>query len=395
VAFAKYLMFRPFNGYESAGIIITTLVISTLSWKYIEQPFRGKQMLLPDRRRLYYAAGVLMIVFSGIGVVIHLLNGMGSRMERFYPTMNATMQKIKQDTLWIEHTRWDVITKKIGQGAIPPIVGAGDTTPSFALLGDSHARALIPILTQETLKKGISGYIMTCNDHPPLLGIDQLSDGYDQHLNRTNNAIVQFIQQHQKVKTVILAARWARYTKGVQYGPENPFTIRLKESSSGSNSFRSNALLVQEGLSRMVTKLLDMNRKVILVTDVPEIGNEVPRIISLYTRFPMLVNMDELLPTITKYNERQLEAQHILSRLAQLQGVTLIHAESRMFDEKGKGLIMVDDELLYNDDDHLSTAGALYVAPVFEEVFNEIAKESHKAISPAELSNLHNSNVRL
>jgi peptidoglycan/LPS O-acetylase OafA/YrhL len=395
VAFAKYLMFRPFNGYESAGIIISTLAISILSWKYIEQPFRGKQMLLPDRRRLYYAAGVLMLVFSGIGVAIHLLNGMDSRMKTFYPTMNETMQKIKQDTLDTELTKWDVITKKIGQGAIPPIVGTGDTRPSFALLGDSHARALIPMLKQEALKKGISGYIMTCSDHPPLLGIDMMSDGYDQHLNRTNNAIVKFIEQHHEVKTVFLTARWARYTKGVQYGLEDPFTIHLKESSSDKNPYRTNALLVQEGLSRMVDKLLDMKCRVILVTDVPEIGNEVPRIISLQTRFPLLVNMDELLPTITKYQERQLEIQQILSRLAQLQGVTIIHTESRMFDEKGKARIMADGEMLYKDDDHLSKAGAYYVAPVFEEVFREIAKKSQMGTPPAELSNLHNSNVRI
>ncbi|NTW88883.1 MAG: acyltransferase [Desulfobulbaceae bacterium] len=394
VAFAKYLMFRPFNGYESAGIIIATLVISTLSWKYIEQPFRGKQMLLPERQSLFYAAGVLMIVFSGIGGVIHLFNGMGYRIERLYPGTNATMQKLKQDTLGVEHAKWDIITKKIGQGAIPPVVGARDTTPSFALIGDSHARALIPMLTQEALKKGISGYIMTSNDHPPLLGIDQISEGYDQHLNRTNNALVQFIEQHKNVKTVFLAARWARYTKGVQYGSEDAFTIHLKESSSGKNSFRTNALLVQEGLSRMVAKLLDMKCRVILVTAVPEIGNEVPRIISLHTRFPMLVNMDELLPTFKKYNERQLEVQRILSGLAQLQGVTLIHPESRMFDEKGKVRIMADGEMLYNDDDHLSTAGALYVAPVFEEVFKEIENESKKAVHP-ELSKSHSSSIRL
>lgn len=66
-AFARYLMFRPFNAYDSAGIILVSLAVSILSWKYIEQPFRGRQMLLPDRKRVFAIAGFVMIAASGIG----------------------------------------------------------------------------------------------------------------------------------------------------------------------------------------------------------------------------------------------------------------------------------------------------------------------------------------
>ena len=89
-----------------------------------------------------------------------------------------------------------------------------------------------------------------------------------------------------------------------------------------------------------------------------------------------MVNGLDIRPTIAEYNSHQHEAQAILSELALLPGVTLIHPESRMFDEDGQGRYMANGELLYNDDDHLSPAGALYVAPVFDELFKAMASEA-------------------
>jgi peptidoglycan/LPS O-acetylase OafA/YrhL len=53
VAFTKYLLFRPFNGVDSAAIILASVLIASFSWKFIEQPFRGKQMLFPERKKLF------------------------------------------------------------------------------------------------------------------------------------------------------------------------------------------------------------------------------------------------------------------------------------------------------------------------------------------------------
>ena len=43
-----------------------------------------------------------------------------------------------------------------------------------------------------------------------------------------------------------------------------------------------------------------------------------------------------------------------------------------MFDEHGMGKIAFQGELLYSDDDHLSTFGSLYVASSFDKVFKDM-----------------------
>ena len=158
-----------------------------------------------------------------------------------------------------------------------------------------------------------------------------------------------------------------------------------------SSSFLSNIQVLDFGLKNTVRTLLSIGRKVILVSDVPEIGYEVPRAYCVSCRFPTLM---PIAPTVIEYNQRQRDVNIILEKLAVLPGVTLIRPETRMFYENGKVRIMADGELLYADADHLSTAGALYVEPVFDEVFKNIAASqkrddlqatSRKSLSPIAL----------
>ena len=88
-------------------------------------------------------------------------------------------------------------------------------------------------------------------------------------------------------------------------------------------------------------------------------------------RYPEIFNFDSIRPSVTVYHERQNEANAIIEVIASHPGVTLVRPERRMFDEHGRGKIMASGELLCRDDNHLSTAGALYVAPVFDEVFRQ------------------------
>ena len=53
--------------------------------------------------------------------------------------------------------------------------------------------------------------------------------------------------------------------------------------------------------------------------------------------------------------------------------VTIIHPESKLFDEKGRVKVINNNNLLYRDDDHLSSDGTYFVAPVFEDLFRNMA----------------------
>jgi len=84
------------NVYESTLIIVASFILASLSWKFIEQPFRGKQAIISDRNHLFVLAGFLMLVFIGSGVIIDLRNGMSGRIS---PEIIRNVDKARDNSL--------------------------------------------------------------------------------------------------------------------------------------------------------------------------------------------------------------------------------------------------------------------------------------------------------
>lgn len=372
VALWKYLTFRPWNLVDSLGIIAASFVLSILSWKYIEQPFRGERMLLSERKLLFSFAGGVLIVFAGIGGVIVFQNGMS---WRFPNTLNDTIYKA--DTGWEnEHVFKNLIDQYDNEDILnikPLIIGEATASPSYVVWGDSHSYAIKNGIAFASKHYNLSGFITNYTCCPPLLDVEIVDTPQDEVM--ANKKTLAFIDTHQELKTVILVARWAWYAHGEGYKAESG---GFKLAANGSYD-ESNLKIVKTGLTKTVKKLLSMDRKVILVSDVPEIGYLVPNLYFKIMQYPEIADAKDVLPTIQEYNIRQRDVQSILSELAELPGVTLIHPESLMFDKNERVKIIANDELLYRDDDHLSTAGALYVAPVFDEIFKEMASNQSAA----------------
>jgi peptidoglycan/LPS O-acetylase OafA/YrhL len=364
VSFSKYLLFRSFNIYEKTFIIIASLVIATLSWKYIEKPFRAQTPLIKEQHKLFITAGSLLFIISCSGLLIYHFNGIGIRNDLFYPQLNVTIQKAQA-------------REEIGHGT-PLTFGYNKTKPSFALCGDSHAWALLPALDQQAKSSNLSGVMLSNSTTPFLLGVNIIQNKNDDSFDEAffNSKTLQYIKTHSSIRTIILAGRWAIYTKGYYTcKSEDPCNFKLVDITGQCGENKKNAFILESALKRTVNTLLSLGCKVILVCDVPEIGYDVPRVYSIYARWPAIVNLDKIRPTIKEYHERQKEAQAIMEKLAKLPEVTIIYPQARMFDQNGKGKIIEQGNLLYNDYDHLSAAGARFVAPAFNKAFEEMAAE--------------------
>jgi len=375
VTFTKYMLFRPFNVYDRVIIILASLVVSTLSWKYIEQPFRGKQPVIPDRRRLFAIASVVMIIAVGVGGLIQCMKCMDGRLDLFSPGLTATLAKVQKDPMWDRYRRWemaDFIKKRL----IPARVGDERAKPTFALWGDSHARALIHSIDDEALKSGMSGYVITNPAQPPVIGMNKISVDENHirtyhDLDRQNTEIIRFLKAHPEIKTIILSARWTENVLGNSYKQEAPFTVKFERAGHDSKQKIPNDVLMKEGLTKTVLTLLGMKRNLVLVSMVPEIGHDVVRYYLLKTRFPDLYG--DITPTREEYDHRNQKVMAMLSELARLPNVTLVSPEKLLFDKSGNAMILINNQLLYRDDNHLSSYGAHFVAPAFDEVFRKMS----------------------
>lgn len=368
IAFWKYLMFRPWNGYDSFVISLLSVVLAFLSWKYLEQPFRGANPLLPDRIKLFYASAMTMVTVIATGTILTVSGGLPERIDYFYPKVVTVSDNNKK--VWKLYDTWhDTIMQNIKNGKLPPVIGSQDKLPSIVLWGDSHACALVPAIERSASAHHRSCYVLTLFDHPPALGINAVKNTKNKiNLDKDNRLLMSFIDKHDNIEVVLLIARWSRYIHD-EYRQEDSFQISLSDNNDKN---ADNAECIEIGLERAVKALLHKNKKVILFTDVPEIGYDVPRVFNMAARVPLLVDIDSVRLSIKEYNDRQKDANRILENISNIPGVSLIRLENRMFDKDGKVRIMSDGSLLYKDDDHLSIAGALYLLPVFDELFEKM-----------------------
>jgi len=358
IAFAKYLVFRPLTPLEIAGIIITTILISVLSLKFIEHPFRGTEPLIPDRKKLFVFSVVVMLIFSLVGSVILLTKGLPGR----YPEVSVPFSNRNDpdDTETLQNVVTTIENLPVTQ------IGSVNITPSFILWGDSHTGVLVPMAIQMSKKYGLSGFVSCPGDHPALLGVDVGVDKTHLHTDK----IVSFIKEHPIVKTVILSGMWSRYVHGHRY---KGIVIKNLKDVTGKDSNQSNLTILKTSLTRTVNKMISLGCEVVIVSDVPEIGHEAPRL--YWIKKITSQNIDDDLPTITDYRNWNKDVDNFLDDLSKRQNVTIIRPESMFFDRNGRVKITENKRILYSDADHLSPDGSFYIAPVFEEIFKKIASD--------------------
>jgi len=379
IAFWKYVAFRPMEWLDSLSIIIVSLMLGVVSWRFVERPFRGEGGIVHERRTVFMIGGVGIFMAVIIGLSVWGSGGIPWRFDNAAP-YTAIVKRARDNTWWIQYANWEAKNESMGaaQLAQPPVVGSPGVQPTFALIGDSHAQAMIPAIELQALRVGQSGYIITRGGTPPLLDINVKQiplgdDGFDEA--RYHNRLIEFLRERPELKTIILVGRWPTYIRDhyVERGEEQ-LCLELTEETQTASDISTRSAMVERGLDRMVERLIGMNRNVILVGCVPEVGFDVPTAFSISRRLPWILDLKRVVPTKADYERRQLESNLLLSRISNRYHVDLIGSDSSMWDSNGRALVLIDGELLYRDDDHLSQAGALHFAHRFDGVFDQLGR---------------------
>jgi peptidoglycan/LPS O-acetylase OafA/YrhL len=343
IVFSRYMLLHNPSFSEMGAQLLFTLILSTLSFFYVEQPFRRHQPLFPGRRALFAVSASVMAVASVTGLVIHLQNGMPYR-----SSANTAIMKNDDEYEWGKH----VGTEKkaiiaISEGQTPPVIGSAGTRPMFLLWGDSHARVLSIGMSEMAKRYRLSGYLATNSGAPPIVvehGEDNLFNG-----SHFNESVISFIKSHPEITTIIIASRWSAY----------------------GNTDNMHTAMLRKGIISTIDALRGLGRRIVIVDDVPQLGGDALRLYCVNSLTGSDYN--ELLPTVSDYRKSNQVVSTLFYELAKHRDVTLVSPESLLFDKNGKTILVNDDKLLYRDDNHLSSYGSMFVAPAFKDVFRELS----------------------
>lgn len=355
IIFTTYYAIRKLTRPELVLLLMVIFIVSSLSWQFIEKPFRIKT--LPGKTSIFLGAGTVMLITAAIGSIIYFNGG--------FPNRQNTEQMADENETWVYEPC--NFTDSDNDGALEfCTIGAEMQTPSFLVWGDSHASALTWGIHLSASQNGIAGQLIYGAGCPPLLGIasNRKSTCID-----FNDTVLQYIEDHPELDTIFLAGRWAQWAEGTGY-KEN-IKNKLIDTLSESSKKTTNAILLERGLNRTVEELLALDRKVIIISQVPEIKYNVASSNFIAQRTGRDVNRI-IAPSLDEYLSRNQKVFLAINSISK-DNIQVIDPWKALCNEQ-QCFVVVDEKPLYMDADHLSLFGSEYISHIYDPIFEESAK---------------------
>ncbi len=359
VFFTQYSIDSPTLS-ERFAIVVLAVAIAAISWKFIEQPFRGNKSVV-SAPVLYAASAFAVLASLGFGFAA---GAGGGWPERF---ADASV-KLANYAESFDPRRHACQAGEFGE-ANACLYGA-NVAPKVALWGDSHAAALAPALGQAAAGHGASIKLFSHLGCLSVVGVRKLRDVYDKCMEH-NALIIDLLEQDRSLETVVLASRYAVYLRGysVELGPAethelNPILITGADEAAQKEEDRTKVYVA--ALTETVRRLIAAGKTVVLVYPVPEVGYNVPK--TLFKLSLQGGSPESFKRPVSLYRQRNQPVFEALDGLGFSDKIVRLYPHKFLCDEL-ECIAAADGKALYSDDNHLSLEGAAYISAMFEPVF--------------------------
>jgi peptidoglycan/LPS O-acetylase OafA/YrhL len=315
--------------------VALSMMLAVLSWRWIETPFRTKQ-IAGTRLGIFRLAGVVTTLLIMIAGAVVLSEGFPSRMDQTGRLNNAALGG--------KGFNEDLRAADVRGGNIPRF-GVRDASlqPRILLWGDSHAMHAVAALDTFCRERGIVAEMIAQNATPPVVGATfGISKSYNYDGLEWAETAISHIRSA-GIKDVILAARWNMYAR------------TPKEAD-----------LLEISLRDTILRLSKMGCRVWVLQDVPDFRAVVPRLIGGPEGRFSWGPRGEWRQT----RERHLRENIVLERLAKqdLPATFLDPAPSLLEPDDIHYRASQDGVSLYFDGNHLTTRGTrLILLPLLRE----------------------------
>ncbi len=363
------LVFAPiWNVYEltAAGttvVVALSFVAATLSWRFVEAPFRRKDGLFGGRGRLFASVATASVALVAFGLFGRISDGWPARIpDRVVELAGyATSENPRQRECFDQPGSPVRVDRSCNFGAA--------VTPSVAVWGDSHADAMITAIGAVAARHDASALFFGSTGCPPIVGVEP---GFRQGACLARNAeVLERILRDPNLETVILIARYALYIDGHSrtYGPaeaDDPTDYLLTDASGAHLAPPARQALFERQLRATVDSLERARKRVVVVYPVPEVGYSVPTTLAALAMKG--VSPASFTRPFALYEARQRYIFGVLDGLNARSGIVRLYPHRRLCDGEVCA-VYAEGAPLYCDDDHLDLEGASFIADMFDVAF--------------------------
>jgi len=317
-----YPFFSP--GQWQLILLIVSLVLAVLSWKFVEMPFRKKKDWASCVKPLAPIFGVLLLV--GIGNYYQAFGVNNYHFEKRTIQSKSVLNLHQEESL----------------------IGAPDIPPVFVLFGNSHAASVAPVVAQLAEDYGTSGVFLQ-DDILPMLNMRK--KGRDKVKADLTTTLIHYMQEN-ALSDILFVARWDHIwefsDKKMLYYDE--YLIGIDEIDS----------LYYSEVRNLLSQFTTNGINVWILEQVPNAQINPTIAVRFFEDYQEPISFEghnDIMRSIINVDDS--------SKLHFLTTRPYFVKNERVSFTKG-------DRLLYFDDDHLSYDGALHISDVFRSFFKSV-----------------------
>ena len=353
---------------EMLAWLAATFVVSIISWKLIETPFRRPRSA--DNRVLVGSVVTASVVLISAGFVIWQGNGLAGRFPDSVATHVRASADFNQD--W---SRCEKPTDGPFAGVeICPIGPSG--APEVLVWGDSHVRALKEGLEQAAYDHKRPGLLIWHAGCPPLFDVIKVESAatrsQDADCTHDNQKIRDALASLPSVQRVLLIGRWAYYRQGQGVGVDAHNQIDLFPIPDGSLAEMGQQELFDAALSLGVSTLSSTIDEVYVLRQLPEFPRYDSRSVAralAHGRLKPSAELEEVfLAKSDELAKRAVGVDQVLVNLAGQRRIVLLDPWPEFCDARQCSM-MHDGQSMYFDNNHVTNDTALKIRHVFDPFF--------------------------
>jgi peptidoglycan/LPS O-acetylase OafA/YrhL len=327
LAFARYVNISEPSLTVRVGLVVASLVVATLSWRFVETPFRhhgvAKRPVF-----IFSFAGASLLLLTALSATVVFARGFPQRVApEILEIVNVRIQRPEMEQIGI---------KQVKAADVKELGGNAESSPQLLLWGDSHAWALSPAVAKFCREHNIRGQAIYHPATPPLVDyVSRSNQGLDHRSPEWAEEVAGYIART-GIKNVIVAGYWS---KQEQISPPGVLEAAVKST---------------------VQRLSAAGANVYFFLQVPTHEAPVPDAMARSMYFGYTSDawrVDE--QDYARVNQRVLAALGGFPR----DQVTIINPGPDFIDpESGELLVQIGNRPIYYDSHHLSPLGAETVA---------------------------------
>ncbi|MEM7000177.1 MAG: acyltransferase family protein [Pseudomonadota bacterium] len=352
ISIATIYTARQIDNWQLLVVVFLAVLLSFLTYRYIERLRHIKSGMVPIG--LVLALGAV----ASVALFLDSRSGLPDRPHIAIPT--GEFERTPATDALCE----DYVALRKVERSFFYCRGANLTSDKLiALVGDSHAHALFPGLSEVAQESGHGVLLLANSSCPPFEGFEWGRNPPE--IERCQQSIAQIIglvQGDARFHTVLLTTRGPRYIHGEVEGTYTEANVAL--AAQRNINERQTYVAFAQGLRRTVLALSEPGRDVFYLLENPEM-DFLPKetLVRPFDYFD--VSSRRAVTSRSAHDLRMTTYRNEVAAVRKATGVQVVDPTNWFCDAKHCRAI-VNGVHMYADDDHFSVSGSRYVAERLE-----------------------------